>query len=107
MPDLHAEHVIALSSLIMSRMIYRRLRKMPEVVEAVAIRLDTAINKSDPDKLNHYAAEWQQIIRDPVALREVMIGSSSNSMFMRQSKPFWAGDVGLDSQRSTRASAFA
>ncbi|TZG36631.1 hypothetical protein [Agrobacterium sp. B1(2019)] len=69
MTALHAEHINALSSLIMSRMIYRRLRNQPELVEQVADGLESEINALDPDKVATYAHEWLQVLRDPAKLK--------------------------------------
>lgn len=55
MTELHAEHINALSSLIMSPMIYRRLRKRPELVEQVAVGLEAEMKALDPDKVATYA----------------------------------------------------
>lgn len=96
MTELHAEHINALSSLIMSRVIYRRLRKRPKLVEEVAVGLEDEIKALDPDKVATYAHEWLQVLRDPTKLKAVMTGSSDNALWLRKSKPFHASAVGLD-----------
>lgn len=96
MTELHAEHINALSSLIMSRMIYRRLRNQPELTKQVADGLESEIKALDPDKVASYAHEWLQVLRDPAKLKAVMTGSSENALWLRKSKPFHASAVGLD-----------
>lgn len=51
MTDIHAEHLNALSSLIMPRMIYRRLHNRPELIKQVADSLESEIKALDPDKV--------------------------------------------------------
>jgi hypothetical protein len=96
MTELHAEHINALSSLVMSRMIYRRLRKYPELIEQVADGLESEIKVLDPDKVATYAHEWLQVLRDPAKLKQTMTGSGENDLWLRKSKPFHASAVGLD-----------
>lgn len=96
MIDLHAEHLNALSSLIMSRMIYRRLRNRPELIEQTAYGLESEIEALDPDKVATYAHEWLQVLRDPAKLKQTMTGSGENDLWLRKSKPFHASAVGLD-----------
>ncbi|MBP2563370.1 hypothetical protein J2857_006169 [Neorhizobium galegae] len=96
MTELHAEHINALSSLIMSRMIYRRLRNRPDLIEQVAAGLESEIKALDPEKVASYAHEWLQVLRDPDKLKAVMTGSGENDLWLRKSKPFHASAVGLD-----------
>lgn len=96
MTELHAEHINALSSLIMSRMIYRHLRNRPERIKQVADGLECEIKALDPDKVATYALEWLLVLRDPATLKAVMTGSSENALWLRKSKPFHASAVGLD-----------
>jgi hypothetical protein len=91
MSEVHAEHRIAIMSLIVARLMWRRLRHRPDVIEATALKLDEA-KKRDP---NPYF-DWRAIIRDPDALRQAMIGSHPNSLYARKVKPFNAADLGLD-----------
>lgn len=71
MTDINAEHLNALSSLIMSRMIYRRLHNRPELIKQVAYSLESEIKALDPDKVASYAHEWLQVLRDPAKLKAV------------------------------------
>lgn len=96
MTDINAEHLNALSSLIMSRMIYRRLHSRPELIKQVADSLESEIKSLDPDKVASYAHEWLQVLRDPTKLKSVMTGASENALWLRKSKPFHASAVGLD-----------
>ncbi|MDW9439228.1 MULTISPECIES: hypothetical protein [Sinorhizobium] len=96
MTDLHAEHINALSSLIMSRMIYRRLRNRPDLIEQIAAGLEAVIKSLDPQKVASYAHEWLQVLGDPGKLKAVMTGSGENDLWLRKSKPFHASAVGLD-----------
>lgn len=64
MTVLHAEHINALASLIMSRMIYRRLPNLPDLIEQVADGIEFEIKALDPDKVATYAHEWLQGLRD-------------------------------------------
>ncbi|NTA19813.1 hypothetical protein [Agrobacterium tumefaciens] len=96
MSELHAEHINALSSLIMSRMIYRRLRNQPELIKQVAAGLESEIKARDPDQVASYAHEWVQVLRDPAKLKQIMTGSRENDLWLRKSKPFDASAVGLD-----------
>lgn len=96
MTELHAEHINALSSLIMSRMIYRHLRNQPDLIKRVADGLESEIKALDPDKVATYAHEWLQVLRDPAKLKQTMTGSGENDLWLRKSKPFHASAVGLD-----------
>ncbi|MCY1368102.1 hypothetical protein D9M69_550660 [compost metagenome] len=96
MTDLHAEHINALSSLIMSRMVYRRLRNRPDLIEKIAAGLEAEIKSLDPQKVASYAHEWLQVLRDPAKLKAVMIGAGENDLWLRKSRPFHASAVGLD-----------
>ncbi|MBY5819899.1 hypothetical protein HFN60_30370 [Rhizobium leguminosarum] len=96
MTELHAEHINTLSSLIMSRMIYRRLRNQPELIKQVADGLESEIKALNPDKVASYAHEWLQVLRDPAKLKQTMTGSGENDLWLRKSKPFHASAVGLD-----------
>ena len=95
MTDIHAEHLNALSSLIMPRMIYRRLHNRPELIKQVAGGLESEINALNPDKVATYAHEWLHVLRDPKKLKAVMTGSSENTLSLRKSKPFHASAVGV------------
>lgn len=96
MTDLHAEHINALSSLIMSRMIYRRLRNRPDLIAEIAAGLEAEIKSLDPQKVASYAHEWVQVLRDPAKLKMVMTGCGENDLWLRKSRPFHASSVGLD-----------
>jgi len=96
MTNLHAEHINALSSLIMSRMIYRRLRNRPELIKQVADGLESEIKSLDPEKVASYAHEWLQVLRDPKKLTTVMKGAGENDLWLRKSRPIHASAVGLD-----------
>lgn len=96
MTDLHAEHINALSSLIMARMVYRRLRHRPDLIDQIAADLEAAIKSHAPNTVADYTHEWLQGLRDPVKLKKVMTGSGEHDLWLRKSRPFHGSAVGLD-----------